>query len=143
MDDELKSNLPIAKPDELARDLVATRTHDPRISVGPAIIRRLDTSGAPGLGAAAFSRRFVQRTLRLDALELTVSPYAPPQRQISVVRQGAPMWRSAEAPPPAPEQAPAPRPAGAPAPKVAPQDANEIPPDLKALLAMHRARGTI
>lgn len=134
---------PAAGTERLARDLVALRTVAPDASIGAAILRRLDTSGAPGLHAAGLGGRFAPRAMRAAPLPMTVSPYAPPQRQISVVRQGAPMWRSAEAPPPAPEQAPAPRPAGAPAPKVAPQDANEIPPDLKALLAMHRARGTI
>lgn len=133
--------LPIARPEALARDLAAARAHDPRVSVGEGILRRMDTSGAPGLGAAAFSRRFVQRHLRLGALELTVSPYAPPQRQLSAVRQGAPMW-----PPAAAQQAPADprgaaRPAGA--PKAAPQDPDQLPPDLKALLELHRSRGTI
>ena len=156
--------LPIARPEALARDLAAARAHDPRVSVGEGILRRMDTSGAPGLGAAAFSRRFVQRHLRLGALELTVSPYAPPQRQLSAVRQGAPMW-----PPAAAQQAPAPnppigpagtwwtpraaghRPAAVPrgaarpagAPKAAPQDPDQLPPDLKALLELHRSRGTI
>jgi hypothetical protein len=147
MDEQPNSRLPLARPEELARDLVAARSHDPRIALGPGIIRRLDTSGAPGLGAAAFSRRFVQRTLRLGELELTVSPYAPPQRQISVVRQGAPMWApsSASAPEPAPGFPQAPAPAAQPAapPRAVAQDANQLPPDLKALLELHRSRGTI
>lgn len=143
MDDELRSNLPIARPEELARDLVAARSHDPRLSVGAQLIQRLDTSDAPGLGAAAFSRRFVQRALRLGELELTVSPYAPPQRQLSAVRQGAPMWPPAgsSAGPTAPEAA---RPASPPpTPKATAQDVGELPPDLKALLALHRSKGTI
>lgn len=144
MDDELRSRLPIARPEELARDLVAARSHDPRLAVGAGLIRRLDTSGAPGLGAAAFSRRFVQRALRLGALELTVSPYAPPQRQLSAARQGAPMWPPAGEPPPLASAAPrAASPAPPPAPRVAAQDVGELPPDLKALLALHRAKGTI
>ncbi len=148
MDEELRSNLPIARPEELARDLVAARSHDPRLAVGAQLIRRLDTSGAPGLGAAAFSRRFVQRALRLGELELTVSPYAPPQRQLSAARQGAPMWPPAGAPPAqgpaAPHAAsPAASPAAPPTPRATAQDIAELPPDLKALLAMHRSRGTI
>ncbi len=144
MDDELRSQLPITKPEELARDLVAARSHDPRLAVGAQLIRRLDTSGAPGLGAAAFSRRFVQRALRLGELELTVSPYAPPQRQLSAASQGAPMWPTAGAPPAQGPAAPhAASPAPPPTPRAAALDIAELPPDLKALLAMHRSRGTI
>lgn len=146
MDDQLKSELPLARPEELARDLVALRTHDPRLAIGDELIGRHDTSGAPGLGAAAFSRRFVQRTLRLAPLELPVSPYAPPQRQLSVVRQGAPMWPPTQGAA-APERAAAPQraaaQAAASAPRATPQDANQLPPDLKALLDLHRAKGTI
>lgn len=132
MDEQRKPTLPIARPDELAGALAAARAHDPRVSVGERLLRRMDTSGAPGHGAAAFARRFAQRHMRLAPLELTVSPYAPPQRQLSAARQGAPMW------PPA-----APQPAAAPAPRATPQDPSPIPPDLKALLELHRSRGTI
>lgn len=135
--------MPVARPDELAHDLVAARTHDPRVAVGARILRRLDTSGAPGLGAVAFSRRFAQRHLRLEAIELTVSPYAPPQRQLSAVRQGAPMWPPAQPASAADSLTHSSQRAPSGAPKATPQDANQLPPDLKALLELHRSRGTI
>lgn len=140
---ELTSRLPLARPEELAEDLVRARAHDPRVGVGDTIVGRLDTSGAPGWGAAEFSRRFLRRTLRMSELELTVSPYAPPQRQLSAARQGAPMWPPAATPRSAPgAQPPGPAAPGTP-PKVAARDTNELPADLKALLDLHRSRGTI
>lgn len=137
---------PVAGMDELARDLVALRTVVPDSGIGAAILRRFDISGAPGLHAAELGRRFTPRTMRASPLQMTVSPYAPPQRQISVARQGAPMWRPpAASPPTVPDEAlEAPVAQSAPqSRRVAASDPSELPADLKALLAMHRARGNI
>jgi len=134
--------------EELARDLVALRTHAPNATIGAAILRRFDTSGAPGLHAAELGRRFAPRALRAEPLAMTVSPYAPPQRQLSVVRQGAPMWRGPAMHAPtiteAPEQtSSAPEMPAPPPPRVAASDPSELPGDLKALLALHRSKGNI
>jgi hypothetical protein len=137
---------PGAELEALARDLLARRLSG-GAGLERSIVRRFDTSGAPGLHAAHLGQRFVARPLRSAPLELTVSPYAPPQRQISAARQGAAMWSSA--PPAAAAPAAAAPSAAAPAAeasapaRVAAQDASELPSDLKALLAMHRARGNI
>ena len=135
--------------EELARYLVALRTHAPDATIGAAILRRFDTSGAPGLHAAELGRRFAPRALRAEPLAMTISPYAPPQRQLSVVRQGAPMWRgpalSSPAIPAAPEQTSSTpeTPTPPPPPRVAASDPSELPGDLKALLALHRSKGNI
>lgn len=141
---------PAASTERLARDLVALRTVAPDASIGAAILRRLDTSGAPGLHAAGLGGRFAPRAMRAAPLPMTVSPYAPPQRQISAARQGAAMWRppAAAAPPTAaaPAGAPEPpRPDAEPAAprRVAASDPSELPDDLKKLLALHRAKGNI
>lgn len=137
---------PVADAEELARDLVRGRTMEPDSAIGADILRRFDTSGAPGLHAADLSSRFAPRSLRMPPVAMVVSPYAPPQRQLSVVRQGAPMWRGPAAEPPRsvkqPEQ-PASAPPSDPPPRVAAKDPEELPSDLKALLAMHRAKGNI
>ena len=137
---------PAVRTEELARDLVRKRTVTPDSAIGADILRRFDTSGAPGLHASGIGSRFAPRSLRLQPLLMVVSPYAPPQRQLSVVRQGAPMWRAPAAEPPpdtaSPEQ-PISAPASDPPPRVAAKDPDELPGDLKALLAMHRAKGNI
>lgn len=143
---------PTADAEVLARDLVALRTVAPDTGIGAAILRRLDTSGAPGLHAAGLGGRFAPKAMRAPPLQLTVSPYAPPQRQISAARQGAPMWRPPAAPAPAArppaaaheptaEQAAAVPPA--PPPRAAASDPDELPADLKRLLALHREKGRI
>ncbi|GAB4443579.1 MAG: hypothetical protein OHK0015_43830 [Chloroflexi bacterium OHK40] len=133
--------------DELARDIAAHHRVGPRRDLGAGILRRYDTSGAPGLHATRLGQRFAPRKLRAGPLELTVSPYAPPQRQLSTVRQGAPMWRPEAAAPPAPFAGPDERPERAEPvtapPRAAPTDPSELPADLRALLALHRARGHI
>lgn len=138
---------PVAHTEDLARDLVRKRTVAPDSAIGAAILRRFDTSGAPGLHAAGIGGRFAPRTLRIPPVAMVVSPYAPPQRQLSVVRQGAPMWRAPAAEPPLSLAAPEPAssaPLDEPSPpRVAAKDPEELPGDLKALLAMHRAKGNI
>lgn len=125
----------LAHPEDLARDIVARRLGGPADAIAGGLTRRFDTSGAPGLQAGAFARRFVARPLRAEPLEMTVSPYAPPQRQISAVRQGAPMWPPAAAP-----AAPA---AHEPAPRAKVEEPSELPGDLRALLDLHRSKNRI
>jgi hypothetical protein len=141
---------PSGGAEALARSLVAQRTVAPDMAIATAIMRRFDTSGAPGLHAAGLGGRFGSRPLRVTPLPMTVSPYAPPQRQLSTARQGAPMWRPPAASLPAtgqpsPEaQAPQGSDPAAEAPaRVAVSDPDELPKDLKALLALHRAKGNI
>jgi hypothetical protein len=128
----------------LADAVTARLGHALPVRLSERLVQRFDVSGSPGLRAAAFSRRFATRTLQGAPVEMTLSPYAPPQRQISAVRQGvplAPMWRpaSGDAPADAPEpnsvieSAPKPAP-----PRVAPQDPDELPADLQSLLDLHR-----
>lgn len=117
------------------------------------LLRRFEIVDAPGLRAADFARGLLPETLDINAIELTVSPYAPPMRQLSSIRQGVPMWSGSESrstPTPQPTPRPAatsntPRPAGPPrlqASKPQPEE-NEVPKDLLAILNMHRALGRI
>lgn len=139
---------PLAHPAELARDIVAGRQLGIGVGLEASLQQRFDTSGAPGLHAARFGQRFAARALRAAPLDLTVSPYAPPQRQLSVARQGAPMWRPPGA---APLQGQAAAQhesntlpvAEASTPRAQPQAADELPADLRALLDLHRARQRI
>lgn len=67
-------------------------------------VQRFDIDNAPGARAADFARELLPRSLDIGEFEMTVSPYAPPMRQLSSVRQGVPMWSGAsKAVRPAPE----------------------------------------
>jgi hypothetical protein len=123
---------------ELAHDLVARRSSAGLAQLHAPLLRRFDTSGAPGFRAMQQGGKFGRVDMRGCQPDMPVSPYAPPQRQLSAVRQGAPMWPPA-GPEPAPE-AHAPRPV---APKAAPGSAENLPSDLQALLELHRRRGHI
>jgi hypothetical protein len=104
------------------------------------LLGRFETGGAPGMRAASLSGRFAHDALDLDALELTISPYAPPLRQLSTARQGAPMW-SAQAPTPPVARARAA--ATRPEPDGRPTSRGGIPDDLRALLDLHRSKGHV
>lgn len=113
------------------------------------LLRRFDIQYAPGARAMDFARRLLPDPLALGDTELTVSPYAPPMRQLSSVRQGVPMWRAGSAPPGVPggQFVAKARPAAPTAPPVPPsashgaQQKKELPPDLVAILNLQRALG--
>lgn len=115
------------------------------------LVRRFDVEYAPGSRAVDFARRLLPDTLAMNDVELTVSPYAPPMRQLSGVRQGVPMWRAGSPPRTSAREpsAQAPQPAtppSVPVPQRTQQGAKnkkEIPADLRAILNMHRALGRI
>ena len=126
------------------------------LAFSKAVLARFDVHHAPGSRAAEFAQRLLPDPLDMGDVELTVSPYAPPMRQLSGVRQGVPMWSASDQ---RPSAAPSPRPAAVPAraatptparaftptpPRAAqqtPPDKNKIPDDLMAILNMHRALG--
>lgn len=112
------------------------------------LTQRFDIRSAPGAAATNFAQRLLPDALDIDDFELTVSPYAPPMRQLGSVRQGVPMWSAnphagtsvASAAPAAVA-----RPVSA-TPKPVPQrearaDPNKAPADLLAIMNGHRARG--
>lgn len=129
--------------------------------VGPivfsrSLFQRFDIRHAPGSSAVNFARRLVPDPLEVAEVELTVSPYAPPMRQLASVRQGVPMWSASESHstprvqpqaasrPAAPASRPTPAAAtGARRAKQKQEDKNKIPDDLIAILNMHRALGHI
>ena len=114
------------------------------------MLQRFDVGRAPGMRAAEFARSLIPTPLPLDEIELTVSPYAPPMRQLSSTRQGVPMWSSGEPPraatprsparPATPARAATPTPQPRPAKQTA-ESKDKVPADLIALLNMHRALG--
>ncbi len=139
----------LARPAVWARRIVSQTAAAGPVRFSQAMAQRFETRYAPGARAASFAKTLLPDPLRLDEIELTVSPYAPPMRQLGSVRQGVPMWRAGEASAP---RAPAPRPSAPPTstPRPAsrppsPRDPSkkEIPPDLIAILNMHRALGHI
>lgn len=134
----------LARPAAWARHIVSHRPGAGPVRFSQAMAQRFETRYAPGARAASFAKTLVPDPLRLDEVELTVSPYAPPMRQLGSVRQGVPMWRPSEAaaPPRPTAQSSKARPAvGPPSPRDAKK--KEIPPDLIAILNMHRALGHI
>lgn len=114
------------------------------------LLDRFDTSVAPGWQAESVGEQFATEELAIDTVEMTVSPFAPPQRQISAVRQGAAMWSPPSIPLPRLQldeasSAPRMRPSTAPRPQPKKRDEDEkkMPEDLIALLNMHRALGHV
>jgi hypothetical protein len=130
----------IGRPAAWAARVVAQRQPGPASALVIGLFQRLATAEAPGMRAADLARRFALESLALDAIDLTISPYAPPQRQISAARQGAPMWSSSAVQRPVAPTRTAPahvHPAGRPPAR------DEIPEDLRALLQLHRSLGHI
>ena len=131
-----------------------TRRNGP-VAFSAGLVRRFDIADAPGTRAADFAQRLVPGELPIDEVELTVSPYAPPMRQLSSVRQGVPMWSASDSRPAqrveaSPGVGASPTPTGRPAPaRGAPpatrkrEEKGKIPEDLIAILNMHRALGHI
>ncbi|NJM08122.1 hypothetical protein HC891_20940 [Candidatus Gracilibacteria bacterium] len=114
------------------------------------LLDRFETSFAPGWRADGMAAQFDTEELAVAAVEMTVSPFAPPQRQLSAVRQGAAMWSQPATPraqllyeeapqTPQPRTSAAPRPQ----PKRREEDEKKMPEDLIALLNMHRALGHV
>ncbi len=135
----------LVRPAAWAKRVVAQIAHAGPLTFSQGLVHRFDTRHAPGARAASFAKTLVPDPLRLDEVELTVSPYAPPMRQLGSVRQGVPMWRAAESRTPAPAPAARP-PATAPMSRAAPPrkaKKDEIPADLIAILNMHRALGHV
>ena len=122
---------------ELAHELARQRSLPGLAQLHTPLLQRFDTSGAPGMQALQLGGRFARAEMRGQQPDMPVSPYAPPQRQISTVRQGAPMW-----PPAQTHEAPQ---TGVPQPKprATPSDGESLPSDLQALLDLHRRRGHI
>lgn len=119
-----------------------------------ALSNRFDIRFAPGSRALNFARRLLPDPIDVQGVELTVSPYAPPMRQLSSVRQGVPMWSASDANrnSASPQFAPAARsrPSAPPVPPVpkpsqdrSAASRSEIPADLSAILNAHRALGHI
>jgi hypothetical protein len=135
---EAQPELPdLQRAAELASELARQRSMPGLAQLHAPLLQRFDTSGAPGMQALQFGGRFARAEMRGQQPDMPVSPYAPPQRQISTVRQGAPMW-----PPPQTQDAPQ---TGVAQPKrrAAPSDGESLPSDLQALLELHRRRGHI
>lgn len=120
--------------------IAALRQPSRPAALAAGLFERWRTTNAPGMRAADLARRFVLESLAVDVVELTISPYAPPVRQISTARQGAPMWSPGTAQP----AAPPPRAVSAHAePAGRPPARDEVPADLRALLELHRSLGRI
>jgi hypothetical protein len=139
MDDQRKE--PMHTPQPPARPITMGRAAElagalAEGNLGAALLRRFDISGAPGVRAAQLGGVYRLEPMRAAPLELTVSPYAPPQRQISVVRQGAPMWPPAGGPPP-------PLPAMSAPQRPAAPGGEGMPDDIRRLLDLHRSLGRI
>ena len=150
-----------ARPAAWAAAIVAHTRRDGPVAFSAGLVRRFEIANAPGTRAADFAQSLVPGELPIDEVELTVSPYAPPMRQLSSVRQGVPMWSSSESRPapevgasPTPTRRPAPargappaqppaQPRGAPPAKRKQEEKGKIPDDLIAILNMHRALGHI
>ena len=150
-----------ARPAAWAAAIAAHMRRDGPVAFSAGLVRRFDIADAPGTRAADFAQRLVPGELPIDEVELTVSPYAPPMRQLSRVRQGVPMWSSSDSqraqrvgasptptgrPAPvrgAPEAQPAAPARGAPPATRKREEKGKIPEDLIAILNMHRALGHI
>lgn len=126
------------------RMLVNAQPRKP-IAFSAHMARRFNIIDAPGTRALHFVKKLIPDPLPIGESELTVSPYAPPMRQLSSVRQGVPMWSGRDVQRTAPSTQAAARPS-TPARLTAGsrQDtAGKIPDDLQAILNMHRALGNI
>jgi hypothetical protein len=117
---------------------------------GTLLLDRFNTRYAPGWQAESVGEQFVAEELAVNEVEMTISPFAPPQRQISAVRQGAAMWSPPSTPLPQlpiDESPPEPRPRPSAAPRPQPvkrvEEEKKMPEDLIALLNMHRALGHV
>lgn len=71
--------------------------------------QRLASVASAGATAAAFAERSTPETLKPPRLDMTIAPFAPPLRQISAARQGAPVWQRPSGPPREPRLPPADR----------------------------------
>lgn len=67
------------------------------VGFGARVMRRFAVSSTSGVWAAEFAARF-EPAPPPEPIDMTVSPYVPPQRQISVARQGAADWASGAQP---------------------------------------------
>lgn len=85
--------------------------------------QRLASVASAGATAAAFAERYTPEPIEPPALDMTIAPFAPPLRQISAARQGAPVWQRQSGPPREPRLPPADR---ARAPSATPGLAGEL-----------------
>ena len=138
-------------------DRIAVRGEPMRpLAFSRGLVERFDIRFAPGSRALAFAQRLLPDPLDMGDIEMVVSPFAPPMRQLSGVRQGVPMWSAGSAAQPqipavtaAPRTAsarsatvrPAAAPPIAPVPSAKKDAPKEIPADLMAILNAHRALG--
>ena len=67
-----------------------------RVGFGARMIERWQPRSPVGEWAGEVARRFAVGTTGAKAEPLVLSPYAPPQRQISAARQGAAEWPHGE-----------------------------------------------
>ncbi|MBA3470118.1 MAG: hypothetical protein H0T53_10785 [Herpetosiphonaceae bacterium] len=75
-----------------ADQLVRRRRTLVAVDFGPRLIQRWQSGRGSAEWASKLARQFVSDTQPQPASDLVVSPYAPPQRQISAARQGAADW---------------------------------------------------
>ncbi len=95
-----------------ADQLIRRRRTIVAVDFGPRLIQRWHSGGRSAEWASTVAKQFVNDTQPQPSNDLVVSPYAPPQRQISSARQGAADWahdpgRGVAAPPSQPNELPA------------------------------------
>lgn len=79
-----------------ARRIVSRQQPLVRVGFGSQLIERWQPRSPVGEWAVEVARRFAVGTAGARAEPLVLSPYAPPQRQISAARQGAAEWPHGE-----------------------------------------------
>jgi hypothetical protein len=95
-----------------ADQLIRRRRTIVAVDFGPRLIQRWQRGRGSAEWASAVAKQFVSDMQPQPSSDLVVSPYAPPQRQISTARQGAADWphdpgRGAAAPAAQPNELPA------------------------------------
>ena len=75
-----------------ADQLVRRRRTIVAVDFGQRLIRRWHSGGGTAEWASTVAKQFRNDAQPQPSTDLVVSPYAPPQRQISAARQGAAEW---------------------------------------------------
>ena len=75
-----------------ADQLIRRRRTIVAVDFGSRLIRRWHSGGGSAEWASTVAKQFRSDTQPQPSTDLVVSPYAPPQRQISAARQGAAEW---------------------------------------------------
>lgn len=86
----------LAGCDGMARRILSRQQPLVRVGFGAQLIERWQPRSPVGEWAVQVSQRFAVGTAGAKADPLVLSPYAPPQRQISSARQGAAEWQHGE-----------------------------------------------